>query len=194
MSMSTIKNTVAKNLQELRKSANLTQSELAKKLNYSDKSVSKWETGESLPDIEVLYEIANLYGVTLDYLTSNAPEGEKSAYIKNDTEKANKIIISALFVTAVWFVATLIYVYINLYKGYSSWQAFVWAFPASIFTLIILNGKWGVRKFSYPLASIFTWSFLLATCFQWLSYNLWAVLAIGIPVQIAIILISKLKK
>ena len=50
----TIKNIVAKNLIELRKSRNLTQSELAEMLNYSDKTISKWENGDSLPDISVL--------------------------------------------------------------------------------------------------------------------------------------------
>ena len=63
-----LKENFSHNLACYRRRAGLTQLELAEKLNYSDKSVSKWERGESLPDIAVLKEIADLFGVTLDYL------------------------------------------------------------------------------------------------------------------------------
>ena len=58
--MSDIKTAFAENLQILRKEAHITQSELAEKLNYSDKAISKWERGDSLPDVTVLKQIANL--------------------------------------------------------------------------------------------------------------------------------------
>lgn len=66
--MSDIKSNVAKNITELRILNNMTQMELAEKLNYSDKTISKWERGDSSPDISVLVELADLFGVTLDYL------------------------------------------------------------------------------------------------------------------------------
>ena len=56
---------IGKNLQILRKKNSLTQAELAEKLNYSDKAISKWEKGESLPPIEVFYKLSQLYGVVL---------------------------------------------------------------------------------------------------------------------------------
>ena len=49
-----LKQTVANNIAQLRKSKGLTQLELAERLNYSDKAVSKWERGEGLPDVLVL--------------------------------------------------------------------------------------------------------------------------------------------
>ena len=55
--MEDIKKIISKNIQTLRKDADLTQSELAERLNYSDKAVSKWERGESVPDIVVLKQI-----------------------------------------------------------------------------------------------------------------------------------------
>ena len=67
--MEDIKVIIGKNLAELRKRKKYTQLDLANILQYSDKSISKWEKGDSLPDIEVLYNICNMYGVTLDYLT-----------------------------------------------------------------------------------------------------------------------------
>jgi transcriptional regulator with XRE-family HTH domain len=66
--MEDYKRIIANNITELRKAVPLTQAELAEKLNYSDKAVSKWERGESIPDVIVLKQIAELFGVTVDYL------------------------------------------------------------------------------------------------------------------------------
>ena len=68
--MDTLEEIVACNLTELRKNARLTQSELAEKINYSDKSVSKWERGEALPDLKVLTQLAGLFGVSIDYFVT----------------------------------------------------------------------------------------------------------------------------
>ena len=81
--MEDIKLIIGKNLAELRKRKKYTQLDLANILQYSDKAISKWEKGDSLPDIEVLYNICNLYGVTLDYLTHEGNYKEKKEYILN---------------------------------------------------------------------------------------------------------------
>lgn len=57
---------ISRYLQFLRKSHNYTQEELAKKLEISRQAVSKWETGTSIPDIEVLLKISKLYNVTIN--------------------------------------------------------------------------------------------------------------------------------
>ena len=62
--------TIAKNLTDLRKISGLTQAQLAEKLGYTDKAISKWEHAETLPDVITLATIADFYGVTLDYLTT----------------------------------------------------------------------------------------------------------------------------
>ena len=64
----TLRKTVAKNIAAYRKAHHDTQLDLATKLNYSDKSVSKWERGESLPDVYILSQIADLYGVSVSAL------------------------------------------------------------------------------------------------------------------------------
>lgn len=55
-------------LQTARKQHKLTQSEVAEKLNVSFQAVSLWERGETMPEVEKLIEIADLYGVTIDWL------------------------------------------------------------------------------------------------------------------------------
>lgn len=83
--MADIKNNIAKNITELRILNNMTQMELAEKLNYSDKTISKWERGDSSPDISVLVEIADMFGVTLDYLVRT--ENIEEAVIKHKTQQ-----------------------------------------------------------------------------------------------------------
>lgn len=70
MDASVMKSIFAQRLSELRREHGMTQLELAEKLSFSNKAVSKWERGESLPDILVLKSIADLFGVTVDDLIS----------------------------------------------------------------------------------------------------------------------------
>ena len=75
--MDDLKKVVAGNIIKLRTSMNLTQAQLGEKLNYSDKSISKWERGESVPDVFVLKTIADMAGVTVDYIiTPHDPDEE----------------------------------------------------------------------------------------------------------------------
>ena len=194
MVMDDVKRIIAKNLQELRKQHNLTQAELADKLNYSDKSISKWEHGESLPDIEVLCSLAEMYGVTVDFLTHEGSAEEKAKYVKTDRKLGDKIAIAGLMVTAVWFVAAVIYIYMMLIVNYSAWTVFLWAVPASMIVLGVVNARWGKRLYGLIVNSVFVWSALLSACFQFVSYNLWAMLIIGLPIQVAIILLYRIKK
>lgn len=189
--MKEINRIIANNLIHLRKHSNMTQLELAQKLNYSDKAVSKWETGETMPDIEVLYNITKIYNVTLDFLTSD--NDFKEIKIPN-TEKNNKIIITCLCCSVVWIISTIIFVYSKISSNQNLWPVFVWSVPCTTIILIIFNGIWGRRKFTFVLISIFIWS--LITCFYltFIEKNIWPIFLIGIPFQIVIVLWSQLKR
>ena len=70
-----IEDIIADNLTELRKSKKLKQSELAEQMGYSDKTVSRWENGSTVPDIATLARLAEFYGITVDdLLHENAVE------------------------------------------------------------------------------------------------------------------------
>ncbi len=73
--MEDLKQIIAANMTELRKEMNITQAELADQLGYTDKAVSKWERAESIPDVITLKQLADLFGVTLNYLVeANHPK------------------------------------------------------------------------------------------------------------------------
>jgi transcriptional regulator with XRE-family HTH domain len=66
---------------DLRKKNNLSQESLAEKMNVSRQAVSKWESEQSIPDIEKIVNLSELFGVTTDYLLKS---GEPSFELKNE--------------------------------------------------------------------------------------------------------------
>lgn len=193
----TVKMIVAKNLIELRKRKNFTQGELAEMLNYSDKTISKWENGDSLPDISVLASLAEIYGITLDDLIhENAAD---KAEEKKALERYNQWIILSLSVVVVFLIATLIFVYLKLKANIDYWQAFVWAVPVSCLALLWKNRKSekGIKMskvYRAVVLSVLCWSLLAAVYLQLLEYRVWLIFILGIPVELIIWLSSKLNK
>ena len=187
--MEDINKIIGKNLMKLRKNAKLTQLELAEKFNYTDKSVSKWENGESLPSIEVLCSLAEFYGVSLDDLTKET----NIIQTKNESKKAKKIIplhliITLLAVCAVWVCATILFVVFKLCLDRNYYIYFMWAVPISCIILIVFNSIWGKSKYLFPILSVLIWTVITSFYLQFLKYNLWPLFIIGIPLQIVVII------
>ena len=192
--MSEIKKVLANNLVVLRKSKKLTQGELSEQIAYSDKTISKWENGDAVPDIETLAKLAKFYGVKLDDLVSK-PSDELVLSTKKVSNQnfRNKLIITLLAVMLVWSTATVIYVQGKILSNVDLWRAFIWAIPASLVILLIFNSIWGNKKNNYLIISVLSWTFLLSVHLQFLKYSLWPIYFLGIPFQISVILWSQLK-
>lgn len=191
--MSDIKEILAKNLTELRIKKNLTQSQLAEKLNYTDKSVSKWEHAETTPPIDVLKQLADLYEVSLDYLVSEEPDDSFDKTYNNKKNVTNKIIITILATSLVWLIGTILYVYGMVFLNESYWILFITAVPFSVIVLLVFNGIWGKRRYIFILTSILIWSILASIYLGFIKFNIWSVFILGIPLQISVILWSLLK-
>lgn len=191
--MEELKQTLSQNLYNLRKRKSITQLELANLLNYSDKSISKWECGETVPDIEILSKLASFYGVTVDYLI--APHSKEEIDIEEKTNTPNnKLIITLLATSVVWICATICHVQYNIWFGLNLWTLYVWSIPISSIILLTFNSIWGTRKNTFYLTSVLIWTLLISLYLQFVHYNMWVVFFIGVPFQISIILWSQLKK
>lgn len=198
--MEKLKPIIAKNISDLRKNIGLTQIELAEKLNYTDKAVSKWERGDSVPDVAVLKSLADLFGVTVDYMLT---EDHSEVTVKQEKRKASHLVISLLSVMLVWTVATLAYVILGVIPWTDEpltkiWIVYVYAVPVSAIVLIIFNSIWGNRRRNYLFISVLVWSIFIALFLTlWLlnvgGNRLWMILLLGIPAQIIIILWSHLR-
>lgn len=200
-----INEVVGQNLLLLRKNSKLTQLELAEKFNYSDKSISKWEKGESLPSIEVLKQLANFYSVSLDDLTSEFfdinTESKSEQVEERKKEKtprmfSTKIMITLLGIAAVWLVATILFVIFKLTLGTNYFTCFIWAIPASFIVATVFNGVWGRMRYLFPILTGLLWSLLVALHIQILliGFNIWPIYILGCPLQLLIILWGALVK
>lgn len=182
---------IAQNISALRKENNMTQSELADKLHYSDKAISRWEKGDTMPPIEILCTLCDIFGVELDYLVSK--EHTKKSMPKTKAKVSNQIIISLLGISVIWLIATCIYVYSGLSANSSPWIVFLWAVPVSAIVADIFNIIWGQKHYSIYTRTLFIWSLLACFYIQFLPLNIWLVFLLGVPIQIIIILYWKLK-
>ena len=192
--MEDYKRVIANNIAELRKAIPLTQAELAEKLNYSDKAVSKWERGESIPDVIVLKQIADLFGVTVDYLLEDVhPINAKMQSVPRQVRK-NRILITGLSCMLVFLLATFSFVVLDLATDLNRiWLAFVYSVPICSIILIVFNSIWGKTKFNFLFISILVWSILASVYLTFSDYSKWLIFVIGIPSQVIILMWSGIK-
>ena len=171
--MADIKSIIAGNITALRASKGMTQLDLAEKLHYSDKAVSKWERGESVPEIGTLTAIADLFGVPLDYLVR----------AEHEAPAEEKVAVLAFAATDIFFR--------NVSRH---WLILVYAVPVSMIVWLVFNSVWFNRRRNYLIISLLMWSLLAAVHVTVLTfnYNIWLIYTPGIPGQIIIFLWSKL--
>lgn len=195
--MEDLKAVIAKNITELRKENKLTQLELAEKLNYSDKSVSKWERGESIPDVIVLKELADLFGVSVDYMLKPHKEIGLAAKLSISLKKRNRTTITAMCVLLVWLIATITFVVLDIALEDISynWLTFVYAVPVSFIVWLVMNCVWFNLRNNFLIISFLMWSVITATfvTFICVKVNIWELFLLGIPGQIIIWLWSRIK-
>ena len=197
-----LKNQLGANIVMYRKRSGLTQAKLAERLNYSDKAVSKWERGESMPDVLTLVQLAELFDVKVDDLIRDPeeiPENTggriehvmEAAVEKTLKRKANKRVILSLSSLLVWFVALLVFVVVSSLDIPRSWIAFLYAIPADAIVQLSLRSAWGDFRWNKTLISILMWGGLLslyASLKLFVHVDIWKLFLLGIPGQLAVLL------
>ena len=192
---------IGANIAAYRKRSGLTQAELAEKLNYSDEAVSKWERGESLPDVLTLMQLSEQFDISVNVLTEdpNALPEETTRFQhamgqvseKALKRKANKNIILGLSSILVWFVALFIYVVVSSFDIPYSWLAFFYAIPVNCIVLLSLRSAWHDFRWNKALISIIVWGSLLSifvTFYVFWNVLVWKLFLLGIPGQLAVLL------
>ena len=196
-----LKKQIGMNIAAYRKRNHLTQVGLAEKLNYSDKAVSKWERGESAPDIATLVQLADAFDITVNELLEDPnqlPENPGTvervmgkAVEKTLKRKANKRIILGLATVLVWFVALLLFVVLSSLDFPKTWMAFIYAVPANAIVLLSLRSAWHDFRWNQLLISAIMWGGLLSihmSLLMFFALNIWKIFLLGIPGQAAVIL------
>ena len=198
-----LKTQIGTNIAMYRKNAGLTQAGLAAILNYSDKAISKWERGESIPDVITLLTLAEQFDITVNDLLSDPdalPEDTDPTKLEKAMSrvsekalgrKANKNVILALSSTLVWFVALLIFVVLSSVDIPYSELAFLYAVPVNAIVLLSLRSAWQDFRWNRWLISGIGWGLLAAvyaTLVTLMEFNMWRIFLLGIPGEIAIML------
>ena len=189
------------NIAAYRKKFGLTQAGLAEKLNYSDKAISKWERGESLPDVPTLCQLAEMFEVTLNDLVADPnelpPDGGKVQRAmelvseKALKRKADKKIVQLLCSVLVWSVALLLFVILSSLGLNDSWIAFVYAIPADAIVILSLKSAWHDFRWNKLLISQIMWGSIVSmylSLLVFMNVNIWKLFLLGLPGQLAIIL------
>ena len=185
--MDNIREIVCENLIALRKSKGLTQVELSKYVNYSDKAISRWEKGEVMPDYEVLGTLSELYNVKIGYFFE---KHDKEKANKKDYKRINQVFLAILAGFTIYTIVTTIYVYLMIYRSTNLWELFLWGVPVTSIVLMIVNTKlMRLRIFNFVCLSVMLWSLLVCIYIQFISLNMWLIFIIGVPVQVCFVFI-----
>ena len=208
-----LKNRIGSNIARLRKQKRMTQADLAERLNYSDKAVSKWERAESMPDVLTLMLLAEQFDTDVNELLSNpteVPSAESSVPEEKQPEtkkrrnlstakamlrSGDKSLIQKLSSALVWVVAMFIWLVLDSFQLRYSWMVFVAAVIANAIVLLCLRAAWKLYGINRILVSIIMWTALL---FLYLSLlfgtgvHVWRIFLMGLLGQAAILFWFKL--
>src|SRR5690554_844405 len=179
-------NQVAENIAYYRKKMNLRQFELAEKLNYSDKTISKWERAEGIPSVVVLKEICDFFGITLNDITS--PKKVKINY------KMKKRGLIAYFYASIAFViAVILYGIFNLlHVDFDTWKLIIYAIPVASLVLFVFSIVWNQRIETYLYLSSFIWTLALSIYISFDIANKYMFFIIAIPIHLFLLYLIRL--
>ena len=193
MDLSELKLVTAGNLIKLRTGRGLTQAELGAMLNYSDKTISKWERGEAIPDAYVLLQLSEIFGVTVDALLSppdrwKPPEPEK----KQERSYSAEVII-AISVIGVWTLALTAFVALWL-AHIICWQIFVVTLPISLLTYMILICEFGFTRHLKIVVALFVLSLFVMIYLLFWHANPWQIFLIAILAEVIVFLSFRVRR
>ena len=185
---------IAKNIIILRKQNNWTQQDLAEKLNYSDKTISKWERGESVPDVEMLAKVAEVFNVDINFLIKEHSKEEINGLKFDPQLFIRNVLILIMACVAVYLIATVVFVYSTLLNKDTArmfWISYLFAIPICSLFCHYYARKTDIWLMKLITMSIFVWSFITSLYSVALILghpNFWLLFLIGLPIQAAICL------
>lgn len=192
--MDELKLITASNLIKLRTEAGMTQAELGARLNYSDKTVSKWERAESVPDAFVLKQLAAIFGVSVDYLLSEHAEWEPAPRPGQGRKTSFSTgVVTLVSVMGIWTLAVFMFV-IFWILGSLQWIIFAAAVPVTVITLLVFNCVWRQGRNNVWIVAALVLSVFLLIYLTLLKFNLWQLFLVLVPAEIIVFLSFRIRK
>ena len=189
--MDELKQIVANNLIRLRQRQGLTQAELGEKLNYSDKTVSKWERGESLPDAFVLKQIGEIFDVSVDSLLSATKDEELVPKKVEHAYRSNMIILVSIL--GLWTLALLVFEVLWLTDIVFPF-IFVMAIPVSLVLLLVFRSIWNQGKHNFWIVSALVLSIFIMVYYIFWQHHPWQIWLLLIPAELIVYFSFRIKR
>ncbi len=194
--MEDLKIVFASNLIKLRTGAGLTQAELAEKISYSDKSISKWERGEAIPDAYVLKQLSGLFGVSVDALLSEEEGWKKAGPDLHQKMQYSQRFLILCVIAGIFTLCFLEFVIVWAVAGVLHWLMLYAGIPCSLIVLLVLNTVWykgrnNMYIVGMLVASVILFVYLL---FLMLGKDLWQILLVIIPAEIVVYLAFHIRR
>ena len=192
--MDDLKVIVASNLINLRTGAKLTQAELAEKLHYSDKSVSKWERAEAVPDAYILKAFGELFGVSVDYLLSPHDQW-RAQWQEASALQKNRRLFTGVVISAIALMALAVFIFFWM-QDTIVWIAFVYALPIALITLLVFHSYWEHGRNNFWIIGALVISAVLTgfcSCYVFGGKLWWQLFLIVPPAELIVYLLSRMK-
>ena len=181
---------IANNICGLRTAAEMTQSELAQKLNYSDKLISKWERGDAAPNAQTLKRLSEIFDVSIDYIFEDHREADDEPPAPR---KFYRHIVAWIAFCGIWLISVLIFIILWILSKPVP-EIFVYTIPISIITLLVMNSVWNKGRHNYSIIALLILSIILSIYIALLRFNPWQIFILLIPAELIVLLCAKLKR
>ena len=192
MEYSELKLISASNIINLRTASGMTQAELGAKLNYSDKTISKWERGEAIPDAYVLTQLAELFGVSVDFLLSSHDKWEKPK--ENEIEEVRYSVGHIIALAVIGVLTAYLIAFVTLWLlGIVEWRLFLFALSSSILAYMILICVFKRTRHLQYVIALFVASLFVIVYFFLPKANPWQLFLILIPAEVIVYLACNVK-
>lgn len=218
--MEDIRELVRSNLVRLRKEKKLTQLELSQRINYSDKAISRWETGEVTPDVETLAYLATIYEVpiTTFFLPAGATLSKEELHALKRAEKlkekearkaakseknqdahprtglSRRVALFVLSLSLLWTAVLCLFFSLQTLPVLGAWRALIWGVPGTFLILVFFLARSRHRATRIVFSSLFVWTLLTALYLQISNWWLVQIFFLGIPLQAAVLLLPFINK
>ena len=182
--MKNLENIFSKNLIKYRNLMGLKQIELAKMINYSDKSISKWERGEGLPDLKATKNLCDIFGISIDDMLKENDDHKTKITKTILTKNRKHFITSLLSASIVWLIATIVYVSLVIAQVQGKlWLPFIYAIPISSIVFIVFSSIWGNNALQFLCITLLLWGVILSITLSTPITNIWFICVIGAVCQ-----------
>lgn len=193
--MNNIESIFSKNLIKYRTLMGLRQSDLAKQINYSDKSISKWERGEGLPDLKATVKLCEIFGISIDDMLKEHKDHNENISQTISIKNKKHTLTSLLSASLVWFIATVIYITLLIARIPGNiWLPFIYAIPISSIVLLVFASIWGTNTLQTICVSLILWGIILSIAFSIKTDLIWFISIIGAVFQVIILMWFALKR